>query len=225
MPEILDSGQGGTGDSAGGATPATSPAQEMVQLQNQLAEMTKKYNGMNGAYQKLMNEHGALKGQTEGLNTALTNAHQQLGVHQASLKDWEAKYTGLDADNTKLADELSKQTEAAATAQRLYDRLALVSQKYSPALAFWNVLKDVPGTLEDFTKSVEEFTGTLTGMQTNGAKSLLAGATGPASAGPKEGAMDKESAYAALNKLIDQGTTSGPEYEQALNQWMTLSAK
>ena len=217
---INDNGTGGAGNN-----PATPPAEQTVEYwQQQAQQATSRYNGMNGKFQQLQGQYAALDEQHKGAQMALNTASGDLLKHQTAVQEWERKYNDLTKQHGEVTGKLTEFEKAAATANSSLERLSLVAEKHRDLLDFWPMLKDQPGGLEDFEKAVAGFGDKLQAKMQSALKETLSGSTPPMGAGgPKDGAMDKDAAHNALDRLIKQGVTSGPEYEAAFSQWMTLN--
>lgn len=212
MPEYLD----GTGGTDPTATPPGTDWEKEAQ------KNLSRYNGMNGKFQELQNRYAALEGQQNAVAQALTNANGKLLEQQKVYGDLDTQFKTATQERDTFMGKHKEAESAAATAAKLLDRLTLITtdDKYRDLTDFWPLIKELPGEKEDFVKNLDLFSQKLAGRTQAAVQNKLTGATGSAHSAPQSGAVDKETAYANIGKLIDKGITSGPEYEAALNEWM-----
>ena len=216
MPDNFSDGMGSTGDPN-----ATPPGTDW---EKEAKQNLQRYNGMNGKFQQLQNQYAALEGQHNAVASALTTANQKLLEQQGVFAELDTKYKGLALERDTFAGKHKDAEAAAATANMQLERLTLISTdaKYRDLLDFWPMVKDLPGSKEDFGKNLDLFAEKLSSRTQSAVQQKLTGATGASSPAAGTGHIDKDAAYAAVDKLISQGITSGPEYEAALNTWMAL---
>jgi hypothetical protein len=217
----MDNNENGTGGASNSS--ATPPEQTVEYWKQQASQATSRYNGMNGKFQQLQGQYAALEETHKGVQTALTTASQEMLQRQSAIADWEGKYNLLNQQHGQLSGKLTEAEKAAATAATHLERLTVIAEKNRDLLDFWPMLRDLPGDKDAFMKNVDDFGTKLGARMQSAVKQTMSGATLPTGAGKAEGAIDKDAAYKAVDVLIRQGVTSGPEYDAAIGQWEALS--